>query len=117
MRSGRGFARVLVLVLGLTGPAVLVGAVALRLGLGFDAPWYLVQLAAVGYVHVPAVVTTLAAGACGAQLATIAVGRYAPYPDAGDRPARGPLRQLVRIVVLTARARRRTNAERRRATF
>jgi hypothetical protein len=117
VRSGRGLARVVVLVLGLAGPAVLVGAVAVRLGLGFDAPWYLVQLAAVGYVHVPAIVTTLAAGACGAQLAAVAVGRYAPYPDAGDRPALGPIRQLVRVAVLTARARRHARAERRRATF
>jgi len=117
VRSGRGPARLLVLLLGLAGPAVLIASVALRYGLGFDALWYLAGLAAVGYVHVPAIVTTLAAGACGAQLAAVAAGRYAPYPDARDRPELGPIRQLVRATVLTTRARRREHDERRRAAI
>ncbi|HEY5295585.1 MAG TPA: hypothetical protein VIJ70_08935, partial [Gaiellaceae bacterium] len=115
VRSRRGPARLIVLLFGLAGPAVLIASVALRYGLGFDALWYLVSLAVVGYVHVPAVATTLAACACGAQLAAVAVGRYAPYPDARDRPELGPIRQLVRATVLTTRARRRANAERRAA--
>jgi len=45
-----------------------------------------------------------------AQLAALAVGRYAPYPAPRERPARGPLRELVRRVVLAERARRRRRA-------
>ena len=47
-----------------------------------------------------------AGGACGAQLAAVSAGRYAPVSTgAGERPARGPLRELVRTIVLTTRAR------------
>ena len=115
VRSGRPPARVLVFVLGLAGPAVILLSLGLRFGLGFDAPWYLLELAAVGYVTVPAVAITLCGGACAAQLAAVSAGRYAPYPPAGERPARGPLRELVRTLVLAARARRRVTEERRRA--
>jgi hypothetical protein len=86
-----------------------------RYGLGLDTPWYLLQLASLGYVQVSAVAITLAAAACTAQLVTVAAGRYAPYPEQDERPARGPLRELVRTVVLTVRARRRVTEERRRA--
>ena len=78
--------------------------------------WYLAELAAVGYVHLPAVAITLAGGACAAQLAVVSAGRYAPYPPAGERPARGPLRAAVRTIVLTVRARRHREGARRRAT-
>jgi hypothetical protein len=90
-------------------------SLAFRFGLGFDAPWYLLELVAIGYVHTPAVVITLCGAACAAQLAVVAAGRYAPYPPAGERPERGPLRELVRHVVLAVRARRRVTEERRRA--
>jgi hypothetical protein len=115
VRSGRGPARALVLAAGLIGPLLVIGSLAVRYGLGFDSPWYLLELAVLGYVHVPAVAITLAGAACGAQLVAVAVGRYAPYPERGERPARGPLRELVRTVVLTTRARRRESEERRRA--
>jgi hypothetical protein len=115
VRSGRGPARALVLAAGLIGPLLVIGSLAVRYGLGFDSPWYLLELAVLGYVHVPAVAITLAGAACGAQLVAVAVGRYAPYPERGERPARGPLRELVRTVVLTTRARRRASEERRRA--
>jgi hypothetical protein len=55
---------------------------------------------------VPAIAITLCGGACAAQLAAVAAGRYAPYPDARERPARGPARELVRLAVLSARSRR-----------
>ena len=63
----------------------------------------------------PAVLIALGGAACAAQLATVAAGRYAPYPARNERRARGPLRELVRTVVLTSRARRRVTEERRRA--
>jgi len=93
--------------LGLLGPAILLCSLAWRFGLGFDAPWYLVELVVVGYIHTTPFVIVLAGAAATAQLAAAAAGRYAPYPDARERGPRGPLRELVRTVVLTVRARRR----------
>jgi hypothetical protein len=115
VRAGAPFARVVVLAAGLVGPALLAGSLALRYGLGFDAPWYVVELAAIGYVHVVPVAIALAAFACTAQLVAVAAGRYAPYPEAGERPALGPVRALVRALVLARRRRRRVTEERRRA--
>jgi len=114
VRNGRLPARLILILAGLLGPAVLVLSFAWRYGLGFDAPWYVLELVANGLVPFPILVAALAAGACGAQLAAVATGRYAPYPTRGERPARGPLREVVRIVVLTARARRRPVADLRR---
>jgi hypothetical protein len=115
LRMRRRAAAVVVFIVGLAGPALILLSLGLRFGLGFDAPWYLVELAAVGYVHVPAVAITLVAVACAAQLLTVTANRYAPYPGREERPARGPIRELVRHVVLAVRARRRVTAERRRA--
>jgi len=114
-RTSGPFARWIVLAVGLVGPALVPLSLALRFGLGFDAPWYLLQLVALGYVGLPAVAITLAGAACAAQLAAVSTGRYAPYPDRRERPARGPLRELVRTIVLGVRARRRVTEERRRA--
>jgi hypothetical protein len=115
VRSGRPPARAIFFAVGLIGPLLVVGSFAFRFGLGFDAPWYLLELVSLGYVRLPAVAITLAAAACAAQLATVAAGRYAPYPEADERPARGPVRALVRGIVLAVRARRRVTDERRRA--
>jgi hypothetical protein len=114
-RRGSPFARWLVLGIGLAGPAIVPLSLALRFGLGFDTPWYLLELVSVGYVHLPAVAIALGGAACAAQLAATAAGRYAPYPDRRERPKRGPLREVVRTIVLTVRARRRVTAERRQA--
>jgi hypothetical protein len=111
MRGRPPAARFVVLLLGLAGPALLVLSLALRFGLGFDAPWYLAELAALGYVRIPAVAITLAAAGCAAQLAAVTAGRYAPYPERGERPPRGPFRELVRRVAVGVRVTR----ERRRA--
>jgi hypothetical protein len=115
VRSGRPPARALVLLVGLTGPALILGSLGVRYGLGFDAPWYLVELVALGYVQAPAVAIALGGAACAAQLTVVAAGRYAPYPEPGERPARGPLRELIRALILVLRARRRVTEERRRA--
>jgi hypothetical protein len=115
VRARHPLFRLVVFCLGLTGPMLIVLSLAVRLGLGFDAPWYLLELAGVGYVHLPAVAITLGAVACAAQLATVAAGRYAPYPAPGERPALGPLRSLIRALILAFRARRRVQLERRRA--
>jgi hypothetical protein len=100
---------------GLAGPLLVPLSLAFRFGLGLDAPWYLLQLVSVGYVHVTAVAILLCGAACTAQLVAVAAGRYAPYPARDERPTRGPFRELVRTVVLASRARRRVTEERRRA--
>jgi hypothetical protein len=115
LRSARPPARVLCFAAGLLGPLLVLGSLGIRFGLGFDAPWYVLELVSLGYVRLPGVAIALAGAACAAQLAAVAAGRYAPYPAAGERPARGPLRELVRLSVLAARGRRRRVDERRRA--
>jgi hypothetical protein len=77
-----------------------------RFGLGLDAPWYLAELTAVGYISTVAFVLVLCWLAGAAQLTAIALGRYAPYPSAAERPPRGPIRNAVRATVLAARGRR-----------
>jgi len=115
LRHGRPPARALVFALGLAGPLAILVSLGVRFGLGLDAPWYLLELVAVGYVRLPAVAITLAGAGCAAQLAAVSAGRYAPYPGARERPPLGPVRQVVRSVVLTLRTRRRVVEARRRA--
>ena len=114
IRNGPLALRTIALVAGFGGPLLLLGALALRFDLGFDAPWYLAQLAAVGFVPFPALLVTAAWLAVAAQLAASVAGRYAPYPAAGERPRLGVGRRLVRGAVLTTR-RRSAPEERRRA--
>ena len=97
------------------GPALLLGSFAARLDLGLDSPWYLAQLAAVGYVPLASVLIVCVWVAVGAQLTAVAGGRYAPYPDVSERPPAGPLRSILGQVVLIARDRRRDWADRRAA--
>ncbi len=104
-------ARIALLVAGLIGPFILVGSLMFRFGLGLDAPWYLAELVAVDYVSIVALLLVLCWLAGAAQLTAIAAGRYAPYPSAAERPPRGPIRNSVRAIVLTARARRGATAK------
>ncbi len=103
------------LVGGFLGPVLLVGSLATRLGLGLDAPWYLAQLAAVGYVKLPTLLVGGAWIAVAAQLTAITARRYAPYPSAAERPRLGPARRLLRRAVLASRSRRRPDEQRQRA--
>lgn len=103
--------RLAVLALGLAGPALLLGEFAGRYGLGWDAPWYLAELRVVGYVPfivMPLFVIWLAGTG---QLASLAVKRYAPYPDASKLPPRGPVRRVVRNVYVAVQHRRRRGSE------
>ena len=115
VRDRPAWVRLALLVAGLAGPALLVGSFAARLELGAAAPWYLVALVSVGYVEPLAVVLALAWVAAAAQVAALAVHRYAPYPSAAERPPRGPIRELVRHTVLAVRARRRAPEQEARA--
>jgi hypothetical protein len=99
-----------VLALGFAGPALLLGEFAGRYGLGWDAPWYLAELRAVGYI--PFVVMPLLViwlGGAG-QLAALSVRRYAPYPDVAELPPRGPVRRVLRRTYLAVHNRRRSGA-------
>ncbi len=106
--------RFLVFAAGLAGPAILLWSFAVRFGLGFDAPWYVLELISIGYVR--PIVLPLAAIwlAAAAQLLVLAARRYAAYPDASHRSRLGPIRRLVRRLLLVTSGRR-DPAERRRA--
>jgi hypothetical protein len=107
--------RALVLALGLVGPAYLVWTFATHYELGWDAPWYIVQLFAVGYAPRSLFVIALVGLAATGQLFALAGNRYAPYPAPGEAPRRGPIRDLIRTLVLAQR-RRTALTERSNAT-
>jgi hypothetical protein len=115
VRTARVPVRIALFVVGLVGPFLVLGSIAFRFGLGLDAPWYLLELVALHYVTLPPVAIFVAGAAAAMQLAAAAAGRYAPYPAADERGPRGPLREVVRTVVLGVRQNRRVTAERRRA--
>jgi hypothetical protein len=98
--------RLAVLVLGFSGPAILVWSFASRYGLGLDAPWYIAWLYALGYAPLPGFAIALGWAAAAGQLLALAGGRYAPYPSAAERPPRGPIRETIRRLVLAQRRRR-----------
>ncbi|HEY7420657.1 MAG TPA: M28 family peptidase [Gaiellaceae bacterium] len=103
-----------VFLAGFLGPAYLVWSFATHYGLGWDAPWYVVKLFAVGYAPLPLLVIGLGWLAAAGQLAALAADRYAPYPAPQERPRRGPVRELIRTLVFAPR-RRAAAAEARRA--
>ena len=105
------WARAALLGGGFLGPLLLLGSLALRYNLGLDAPWYLAELTATGYVKLPALVIAVGWLASAGQMTALAAGRYAPYPSAQERPPRGPLRETVRRVVLTVRSMRKRASE------
>jgi len=107
-------ARASVFLGGFVGPGLLIWSFATHYGLGWDAPWYLAKLFAVGYAPLPLFVIGLGWLAVAGQFAALAAGRYAPYPAPHERPRRGPLRELIRTLVLAQR-RRAAVAESRRA--
>jgi hypothetical protein len=107
VRQATAPVRIGVYALGLAGPALLLGEFAGRYGLGWDAPWYLAELRVVGYVPfivMPLLVIWLAGAG---QLATLAVRRYAPYPEVSELPPRGPIRRVLRGTYLAVHNRRR----------
>jgi hypothetical protein len=103
-----------VLLAGFLGPGYLVWSFATHYGLGWDAPWYIAELFAVGYAPLQLLVIGLGWLAAAGQLAALAADRYAPYPAPHERPRRGPLRELLRTLLLAQR-RRAASAEASRA--
>jgi hypothetical protein len=115
VRYHRLWVRGAVLALGIAGPLLLIGSFAWRFELGTEAPWYLAQLVALGYVPLPTLAIGLAWLAAAGQLAAVSAGRYAPYPSARERPPRGPIRELIRRLLLLTVVRRREQELRRAA--
>jgi hypothetical protein len=115
LRDRAAWARGAVLLAGFAGPLLLLWSFGTRLGLGLDAPWYLAELVALGYVPLAGLAIVVAWAAAAGQLAALATGRYAAYPRPDERTPRGPLRELVRRSVLGVRARRRASSPDRRA--
>jgi Peptidase family M28 len=109
---GRRWTRAGVVAAGYVGPALLVGSFAFRYGLGWDAPWYVLELRALGYVPFAVVLVTVPWLAAAGQVTALAAGRYAPYPDASERPRLGPGRRVLRRIVLGVRQRRVASRER-----
>jgi hypothetical protein len=95
-----------VYLLGFTGPLLLLASFAVRFGMGLDAIWYLIALTAVGWVPVPLIAAFLAWGAAAGQVAAVAVGTYAPYPETAERTP-GLLREAGRQAILMVRRSRR----------
>lgn len=109
-RSRAVWTRLALVGAGFLGPLLLFGSLAVRYGLGLDTPWYVAELTATGFVKLPALAIAIGWLAAAGQVTALAVGRYAPYPSARERPPRGPLREAVRRTVLTVRAARRHGA-------
>jgi Peptidase family M28 len=115
MHGASRLARAAVLAAGFAGPAFLVGSFATRYDLGWDAPWYLLELRTVGYLPFAIVPIAVAWLAGAAQLTALSARRYAPYPSEAERPPRGPIRESIRWIVLKTRTSRRAPAETREA--
>jgi hypothetical protein len=105
--------RVGVFLAGFIGPAYLAWSFATHYGLGWDAPWYLLKLFAVGFAPLPLFVIGLGWLAAAGQLAALMAGRYAPYPAPSERSKRGPIRELIRTLVLAQRHRSAASEARR----
>ena len=104
---GRGaWPRVALVLAGFLGPLLLLWSLGSRYGLGLHAPWYLAVLVSIGYVPLTSVAIVLAWAAAAGQVAALATGRYAPYPERDERHRLGPVRRIVRSVVLGTRRRR-----------
>jgi hypothetical protein len=115
VRESPLWVRAIVLVAGFAGPLLLFWSFAERYGLGWDAPWYIAWLFALGYAPAPGFAIGLAWAAAAGQLVALVGGRYAPYPSAAERPPRGPLRATIRRLVLAQRRRRRASTLPQRA--
>jgi hypothetical protein len=108
--------RLAVLALGFAGPMIVIVSMGVRFELGLDAPWYVAELVALGYVQLPIVAVFLGWLAVAGQLGALELRRYAPYPTAAERRGRGGVRRAAQRVLLgSSRAHRDELAERRAA--
>jgi hypothetical protein len=87
--------RFTLLAIGFTGPLILMLSFSTRFDLGFETPWYLLSLVAVGYVPWIAVLLGLVWLAIGAQLTALTAGRYGPYSSVRTGGPRAPFGALL----------------------
>ncbi len=80
------------LLLGFTGPLILLLSFGTRFDLGLETPWYLLTLVTVGYVPWLAVGLAVVWCAAAAQLTALTAGRYAAFSNVRVRGPRPPLR-------------------------
>ena len=73
-----GWARDVLYGIGITGPALALVAIAGQLGLGLDAPLYVVSLMTLGFIPWTTVVVLIVWASVATQLGALAAGRYAP---------------------------------------
>lgn len=98
-------------LVGLAGPALLLVALGVDLGLGpVDTLVYLAGLVTVGYVSIPAVLLAVAWLASASQLAALAFGRYAAYAGGVEPPPPGLVRGSVGAIARKVRERRYASA-------
>jgi hypothetical protein len=92
----RFWPRVAIYAAGWLGPVVGLLVLSRELAIDFvDAPLYVVGLATVGYLSPASVAVALVWGAIAAQLAALALGRYAPYAGGAEPPPVGPVRDAL----------------------
>ena len=109
LRGQAAWRKPVIVVAGFLGPLLLLWSLGTRYGLGLHAPWYIAVLVSIGYVPLTTVAIVLAWAAAAGQIAALATGRYAPYPGPDERPRLGPIRRIVRSLVLGTRQRRRAS--------
>jgi hypothetical protein len=80
------WARDILYGVGLAGPALAVVVIGTQLGLGLDAPLYLVSLMTLGFIPWATVLVLLAWAAIACQLGALAAGRYRPIPRRSPAP-------------------------------
>jgi hypothetical protein len=96
-RRARLWLRAGLFAAGFVGPLIILGSLAIRFGLGFDAPWYLAALAAVGYIPPAAMLIAAVWLAAAGQVGALAFGRYAPYPGRAARRRLGMVALVRRL--------------------
>jgi len=99
----RGWARIVTLLAGFGGLALLLASMAIRFNLGLSALWYVAELVSVGYVPVPLVLIFLAWLAVAGQFVALATGRYGPYPSRAERGRNTLIRAVGRRLLIRPR--------------
>jgi hypothetical protein len=96
----RGWPRLLTLLAGFAGLALLVASMAVRFDLGVGAVWYIPELVAVGYVPIVLVLIFLAWLATAGQFIALVSSRYGPYPSRDERGRRPVARSVGRRLLI-----------------
>jgi hypothetical protein len=92
--DGRLGVRILALAAGFLGPAVALTLLGRELGLSvLGAAQYVVGLFTVGYLPLASALLGVGWAAAAAQIAALALGRYAPYAGGTEPTSAGPIRR------------------------